>query len=196
MKIGKLLAASAAVLALSAAASADAGVDAGIKFCSAQTDDRARLACYDAIAARLKADQAMPAPIAQAPAAAPPLAAPPVAAPPAATPAAPAPVAAVPPQTPESAFGAESIPLQARSTETAPQDLDEIQSTVTALSYTGLKRAVLTLANGQVWRQSEGDTKPFPGKIGDHVTISRGFISGYNVTIEGRSGLYKFNRRS
>ncbi len=57
--------------------------------------------------------------------------------------------------------------------------------------------SVFILENGQIWRQSEGDTSvvrdPTPGTP-MKVTIENGFLGSYNLTIEGRHGLIKVNR--
>ena len=55
-------------------------------------------------------------------------------------------------------------------------------------------RFTLTLADGQVWRQTDGDvrhphwTKPAESYV---VTISRGVLGTTNLTVQGETGLYK-----
>ena len=58
-------------------------------------------------------------------------------------------------------------------------------------------QALFVLANGQVWRQSEGDTSVVrdpPSGVPMKVTIENGFLGSYNLTIEGRNGLIKVTR--
>jgi hypothetical protein len=192
----------AAAVVLTAAASA-AGLEDDIARCAVQSGDAARLACYDAIAAHLKsvpvaavAAQPAPAPAAQ-PAPATPIA------PVAAAPVAPAPVAAAAPAakppaatTAQAEFGAENLTETAREAAGQPAPLDEIKSGVTEVYLTLKGRFIVTLANGQIWRQIDSDTgRPrFNKNGGDTVTISRGMIGGYNLVVDGRTGLFKVAR--
>jgi hypothetical protein len=199
-----------AAVAMTAVAGAAPNLEFSIGICAAKTNAKERLACYDAIAQRLRAGEASasaavpaapvapavaaaPAPVATAPA---PAAAPaPVAAPaPApATAAAPAPVA-TPPQQPESQFGAEYIKKENREVAGQPAPLDEIHGAIAKLAFSLTGRAIITLDNGQVWRQVEGDTDRFKGKEGDKATIARAFLGSYSLTVDGRNQLIKVQR--
>jgi hypothetical protein len=223
-----------AVLAIFSAASAGPGeaMAFAIGQCSSQPDEKARLTCFDQIAAQLKSGA-----LVSAPAAAPPiyqsspppfvqvptpgssavaLAPAPMAQP---TMQAPAPVAQAPaaqnnggtwydptswfgkdnPQktsTKPADFGAEALPQQKVASVDQPQRLDELRANVTAVAYNPLGRFTVTLDNGQIWKQLDGDsgTARFKNKSGDIVTISRGVLGSYNLVVEGRSALFKVKR--
>lgn len=60
--------------------------------------------------------------------------------------------------------------------------VSEISASVVQLGE-GISGYVVTLDNGQVWRQTEARTLP-PVRIGDTVTIRKGMIGGYRMTFE------------
>lgn len=94
-------------------------------------------------------------------------------------------------------FGAENIRTQtANAAPDQPRPLDEMQSGVVKVEYLANGRFVVTLANGQVWRQLDGDTGQarFKTKGGDVVTISRGLLGSYNLVVAGRAMLFKVHR--
>jgi len=82
-----------------------------------------------------------------------------------------------------------------------PPDADGVTSiTFNVIEFARTSRglSVFFLENGQIWRQSEGDTTvlrdPSPG-VPLKVTIENGFLGSYNLTIEvGRQGLIKVTR--
>jgi hypothetical protein len=206
------LALSAAAVIVASAAHAQSGeaVILAIGTCSTQTDTQARLTCYDQLAAKLKAGEAI-AP--QAAATLPPPAAP--AQPPAqsfgqATPEgskeksswydvggwfgsdAPRATTGTPAE-----FGAESVPATAPAPEApVPEPLDSITANVTSVVFNGKGRFTVSLDNGQVWRQVQGDTVTARYSFGGHdsVTISRGFIGSYNLVVAGRNAMFKVRR--
>lgn len=188
-----------------AATAGTPGLEWAITACAGKADADARLACYDTIAASLGTATAAPAAAPVAPAAAPQVAAVPPA--PAAAPAAPAPAAvgtlpvatasaAPPPPKTETAsdFGSERLPRETLRAAGKPDPLDEIHGTIKEIRLTPLGRAIVTLNNGQVWRQTDGDGTKFRGKAGEAITIERGFLNSYNLIVEGRSGLIKVRR--
>ena len=77
------------------------------------------------------------------------------------------------------------------------KELEQIVATVRELSRTARGRALFFLDNGQTWRQLDGDdarvTEPAAGSP-MKVTIERGFLGNYNLTIEGRNGLIRVRR--
>lgn len=77
------------------------------------------------------------------------------------------------------------------------KELDQIVATVRELSRTARGRTLFVLDNGQTWRQLDGDdaqvTEPAAGNP-MKVTIARGFLGNYNLTIEGRNGLIRVRR--
>lgn len=161
--------------------------------CAAIADDHARLACYDAASPRLKDA----------------LAAPPSSLPGNRTPtaeeerswfgfdlgnlfgASPA------QQTTPQQFGSDRLPETKAKEDTAASIVDSITAGVTEISYTPFGRFIVFLDNGQVWRQSEGDVDRavFRKTATDNkVTISRGFIGSYNLTINDSAKIFKVTR--
>jgi hypothetical protein len=81
--------------------------------------------------------------------------------------------------------------------EPGPEELKEITATVVEFAKTPRGLAIFFLVNGQVWRQSEGDSTdvraPPPGAT-MKVKIETGVLGSYNLTIEGRNALIKVSR--
>lgn len=101
------------------------------------------------------------------------------------------------PTTPEQ-FGKERT-QQAQAARTAgeAQAVDSITAGVTDVAFNPFGRFVLFLDNGQIWRQLEGDADKahFPGKPKDNkVTISRGALGSYNMTINDSAKVFKVTR--
>lgn len=193
-----------AVVALAGVAGAAPSLEFSIGLCASKTNVKARLACYDAIAAQLKAGQvpaAAPLPV-PAPAAAlrPALDPAPVAAAPAPVVAAPTPVpAAAPPSAakpvaPEVQFGSEQMPKEARQATGQIEEAEEIHSALKSFSFTPTGRVIVTLDNGQVWRQIDGDSSKFRAKQGEIVTIARAILGSYSMTVGDRNALFKVRR--
>jgi hypothetical protein len=189
-------------------ASSDEGLAFAIVTCSAQPDDKAQLACYNQIAAQLKAG----APLAtQSP--------PPTTAPAAAPPQVDAQVPAARAVKQEGSswynvgswfgssdalrstrpmvgdpadFGKGNMPFQAD----APEPLDHITAGVANVTYNFFRRFTVTLDNGQVWRQedSDSDVARFEKDKLEIVTISRGLLDSYHLTIQDRWGTFKVRR--
>jgi hypothetical protein len=161
--------------------------------CATIADKEVRLACYDALAPRVKDA----------------LAAPPASLPGDRTPSAeeqrswfgfdldglfgssPA------QQTTPQQFGSDRLASTHAKEETAAAAVDSITAGVTDVAYTPFGRFIVFLENGQVWRQIEGDadhaTFKKPAKD-NKVTISRGFIGSYNLTINNSDKLFKVTR--
>jgi hypothetical protein len=98
------------------------------------------------------------------------------------------------PTTPEQ-FGKERTQEaeQARQHEA----IDSIAAGVTEVAFTPYGQFILFLDNGQVWRQIPGDADRahFKSKASDNkVTISRGLLGSYNITINDSAKLYKVTR--
>ena len=81
--------------------------------------------------------------------------------------------------------------------ESLPGEINEITASVLEFAKNPRGKAVFILENGQVWRQLDADgtvvTDPPQGKT-MKVTIERGVLGSYNLTIEGRNGLVKVYR--
>ena len=135
-----------------------------------------RLACYDRVAHALGP---VPAPRTAS------LPRPAVGAAPAAAALVP-PVAAAP-----SGLGSERLP---RTASLAPKRPQEMISSVASVSYDARGRFTITLDNGQVWRQLEGDTTVLTGSKISMVRISRGALGSYDLNIVGRNATYRVSR--
>jgi hypothetical protein len=161
--------------------------------CSAISDNTARLTCYDALAPRVKDA----------------LAAPPQALPGNRPPSAEeerswfgfdlANLFGASPsqQTTPQQFGSDRLPSVHAQEQTAAAEVDSITTGVTEVSFTPFGRFILFLDNGQVWRQIEGDTDraTFKKPAKDNkVTIGRGLIGSYNLTINDSARTFKVTR--
>ena len=175
------------------AAPATQDVLEAVGHCAQIADNSARLSCYDALAPRVKDA---------------------LAAPPAALPGNRAPneeeqrswfgfdiaglFGAEPAQqTTPQAFGSEHLPETHAKEAMAAAEVDSISAGVSDVAYTPFGRFIVFLDNGQVWRQIEGDTDRaiFKKPAKDNkVTISRGFIGSYNLTMNGSEKMYKVTR--
>lgn len=186
-----LAAAAGALPALAAPAAQD--LLEAVGHCAVIADDHARLACYDALAPRVKDALAVP---------------------PAALPNNRPPTAeeqrswfgfdlgnlfgaAPAEQTTVAQFGSDKLPATHTKEETAAAEVDSVTAGVTDVAYTPFGKFIVFLDNGQVWRQIEGDADHAifkrPAKA-NKVTISRGFIGSYNLTLNDSDKLYKVTR--
>jgi len=139
-----------------------------------------RLACYDRVAHSVSpAPRGVPA---QRPA-------PPTA--PAMASAAPPAIYAAPPiaAAPAVGLGSERLPRTASG-----KRAQELTAVVASVSYDARGRFTVTLDNGQVWRQLEGDTNMLQGARNSTVRISRGALGSYDLNIVGRNASYRVLR--
>ncbi|SRR5579885_3024842 len=100
-------------------------------------------------------------------------------------------------QTTPQQFGSDRLPQTQAAIETAQQQVDSISAGVTDYSFTPFGKFIVFLDNGQVWRQIEGDSEHAHfarDPKNNHVTISRGFMGSYNLTINDSSKVYKVTR--
>jgi len=188
--------------------------------CAAIRDDPARLACFDSVSGRAKEAVVRPAEQAPSVSTAAPVAppAPPIVATPAPTP----PVAAAAPtpapaeeeswfgrnvgsifgtapeqQTTPEKFGADQLPPPETPAASQPEPLDSISANVTDLAFTPFGKFIVFLDNGQIWRQLQGDADRAHFKKDpkdNKVTISRGSLGSYNLTINDSSKVFKVTR--
>lgn len=194
---------------LSGAAPANAADDVLLQAmarCAAVSADAARLACYDGLAPRV---QAAVAPQAQ---------------PMTATAAAAAPHAAAPTadeqkswfgydmgdllgtspktQTTPAQFGADTKPVPepvktAAAAPQAPQEIDSITAGVTDYALNPFGKFIVTLDNGQIWKQSpadEGRPSFLRDPAANKVKIERGMIGSYILTINDGNRVFKVTR--
>ncbi len=165
----------------------------GLQRCATVTDDKARLACYDALVR--PAQEAMAHP--------------------------PEPGEANHPPTKEEQkswfgfdltglfnsspeqqktpqqFGAENLPSTKQKVEEAEQAVDSITAGVSEYAFTPFGKFIVFLDNGQVWRQIQGDSDKatFRKAAKDNtVTIERGSLGSYNLMINDSSRNFKVER--
>ena len=132
-----------------------------------------RLACYDRVAhAVAPAPRSVPAqrPVASA---------------------APVMVAPPPVATPPTGLGSERLP---RTASAVPRRAQELVAGVSGITYDARGRFTITLDNGQVWRQLEGDTSVLSGSRISTVRISRGALGSYDLNVVGRNASYRVSR--
>jgi len=149
-------------------------VMSGAYHCSTVADDRQWLDCYYAAAqpmrAQLKLPPAPQARLATAGAAAP----------------------ANIPLPPPVQFG-----LPAKPPPPVDQKANQVISRIADCTFDRYGVMTLKLANGQVWRQVEGDTALAKLKLPPSAyvaTIKHGFFGSYNMTIKGVPGLFRVLR--
>ena len=100
-------------------------------------------------------------------------------------------------QTTPQKFGSDNLPSTHQKEEAAATELDSISAGVTEYAFTPFGKFIVFLDNGQVWRQVEGDTdRAFFHKSpkDNKVTISRGLIGSYNLTLNDANKVYKVDR--
>jgi hypothetical protein len=98
------------------------------------------------------------------------------------------------PTTPEQ-FGKERTPQVQAAHEQL--EIDSITAKVREASYTPYGLFIVFLDNGQVWHQVKGDADRvrFPSPVSDNrVTISRGALGSYNMTVNDSPKTYKVTR--
>jgi len=150
------------------AASLGADLASQLAACRAVEDCAERMACYDAITldgadAAAPAPQSLPAPDAQ-PAAAPSPAVRPVATP-----------------SPEELFGKSAAEAQRSiSTSAGNAPLDELEATITDLREIARERVLVTLDNGQHWRQTAHSSLIL--SVGDQIVIRPASMGSYKLT--------------
>jgi hypothetical protein len=177
MTMAKKIAALLLMCAGAPAAMAQDSLSGQLTACVAIPGVLQRLACYDRVAHSVSpaiAPRSVPA-VAQKPVAR--------AVPPAAY--APPPVAMAAP----TGLGSERLPQTA-----AAQRNQELTATVTSVSYNPRGRFTVTLDNGEVWRQLEGDTSMLQGVRNATVRISRGSLGSYDLNVIGRNASYRVLR--
>lgn len=185
----------ALVLAGTASAHADSREDVldAMGKCAVIADDKARLACYDALSPHVKDVLASP---------------------PGALPGNRPPTreeqeswfgfnlddlfgAGPSQQTTPQQFGSDRLPETQAKVETAQHEVESITAGVTSYAYTPFGKFVVFLDNGQVWRQLEGDADHanFHHTAKDNkVTITRGMLGSYNLMINDSDRVFKVSR--
>jgi hypothetical protein len=78
-----------------------------------------------------------------------------------------------------------------------PANTDHVTARMQSYTFDKLGWFTVTLDNGQVWKQINGDTDFAKWKkpaAGYQVRVSRGFLNSYNLQVKGLPGLYKVLR--
>ncbi|HEY0106159.1 MAG TPA: hypothetical protein VGB91_08755, partial [Rhizomicrobium sp.] len=77
-----------------------------------------------------------------------------------------------------------------------PPELDSITVVVGDYSFNPYGRFLVVLENGQIWQQLEGDSgrARFAKGAKNTVTISRGVLGSYNLTVNDANGIFKVRR--
>ena len=153
--------------------------------CRSLTDDKARLICYDAAVDRSRNSSA------GSPASAPPQAPAPA---PAATAAAAAGAAGTANQIDqEDLFGKSGDELQ-RTVEaaTGSEQMDNLSATVTKLHKFNYDRVLITLDNGQVWKQVDASSLRL--RVGDAVNIERASLGSFMLRKQGSKRSMRVSR--
>ena len=174
------------VFTLPVAASADALRDE-LRVCRDLPDDDARLICYDAAVDRSRQDAySRPAPASEpSPAVTP--------AGPAAAPAAAAATTATAGLSQEDLFGQTSDEVE-RTVEEATGDerIDSLSATVTKLREYTYDKMLITLDNGQVWKQI--DTSNLRLRVGDTIDIERASLGSFLLRKKGSKRSMRVSR--
>ena len=187
------------LLPLSTAA---AELASGLGQCATLTDDSQRLACFDQLAASLTPAATIAAAPTPAAAAAAPVAAASVVA--TASTAAQSPTAAIAAVAPEPVVPAATASVQAAAAPSASErfgleqkqapaeQLEQIRATVLQRNKDPYGKWVITLDNGQVWKQNESTSFRFPS---EQVTIERGLLGAFYLRAEGQNKRLKVKRQ-
>ncbi len=78
-----------------------------------------------------------------------------------------------------------------------PGEVTHVKARMASYSFDGRHLFTVTLENGQVWRQVDGDTSyaHWAAAPGHYIaTISNGVFGSHNLTVTGESGLFKVRR--
>ena len=94
------------------------------------------------------------------------------------------------PVTKQQDFGKPPVP-------TGPKEIKEISANVLEFAKNAYGRSLFILENGQVWKQSDGDTTevkdPRSGET-MQVTIEAAMFGSYNLRVKGQNGFVKVRR--
>ena len=92
-------------------------------------------------------------------------------------------------------FGVDTLP-EAVPAPPARSPLESISSAVTDIDFDTKGHFIVTLANGQMWRQIEGDTVNVPLRkdLTHTATISRAILWSYSIHFDNPRGLFKVVR--
>jgi len=72
------------------------------------------------------------------------------------------------------------------------QDSNELTATITDIQSAAHGRVIVSLHNGQVWRQKSSSALKI--KVGDRVVIKKGALSSFKMKKEGSSVMMRVSR--
>jgi hypothetical protein len=100
-----------------------------------------------------------------------------------------------PPQNAAADFGADTLP-QAAPTPPGRSPLESITAQVTDFSFDSRGHFIVTLSNGQVWKEIEGDQVGVALRkdLTHTATISRAILWSYSIRFDNPRGLFKVIR--
>lgn len=96
-----------------------------------------------------------------------------------------------PPAQPSIGLGSERLPTTAAA---APRRENAITAGITSIVYDGTGRFTMTLDNGQVWRQLNGDQNYLHGTRFHTAHVTRGALNSYDVTVDALHASYRVTR--
>lgn len=169
--------------------SAAADLAGGLSQCATLSDGGQRLACFDRLAASIAAAPLAATPVAPNTAAQSPTAGVAAVAP---EPVVPAQAPAATPATQPAAAPAASERFGLELQQAPVEQLEQIRATVVKRKKDPYGKWVITLDNGQVWKQSESTSFSFAS---DQVTIERGLLGAFYLRADGQNKTIKVKRQ-
>ncbi|MCL1142139.1 hypothetical protein [Shewanella gaetbuli] len=178
----------AAIIAVTGTAHANSGLEQQLSLCAVKTDKLDRLMCFDDLAAKVahanKNNTAVPVTLPAV-----------VAKTPAATKVPPAPASATAPAnvvTEQVAPVANTAAAFGLTQKTAVDEIDKLYFEVAKVNKDPYGALVITLTNGQVWKQNE--TKRFKLSKGQTIFIEKGAFSSFLLGSDDRNSTTRVKR--
>jgi len=84
-------------------------------------------------------------------------------------------------------FGQDTLPAAARP-KTPAEDQLALISSITAMRAVAPQIYVISLSNGQVWRQEQASQTALFFRVGDNVRIERGALGSYHMSTDATGG--------
>ena len=100
-------------------------------------------------------------------------------------------------QTKPSQFGADNLPVHVVKRNAKTQSIDSISAQLKDYAYNPFGKFIITLANGQIWKQLDADDAHavfHKDPSANRVKITRGFLGSYNLYINGGYRVFKVRR--
>ena len=100
-------------------------------------------------------------------------------------------------QTKPSQFGQDNLPVHVVKRNATTQSIDSISARVKDYAYNPFGKFIVTLANGQIWKElsaDDGHAMFHKDPSANHVKITRGFLGSYDLYINGSYRVFKVRR--